>query len=145
MIWLFFFCESGKGKQTIFKGIIKHVTKFEINFQIVLILKISNVLELWKSYEEFDFHYLLVFAKAKIKWEIKNFEGENKWTKSSESVQRKHIVFLQNELEVVDKERRLNAMWSLLYLVQGIKVLLKSYFITGLSIKGVIFFHCSNN
>lgn len=52
---------------TIFKGSIKHVTKFEINFQIVLILKISNVLELWKSNEEFDFHYLLVFATAKIK------------------------------------------------------------------------------
>ena len=32
---------------------------------------------------------------------------------------KKYIVFLQNELEVADRERRMRAVKSLLYLVQG--------------------------
>ena len=45
--------------------------------------------------------------------------GHAKWTETTDEVRKKHIVYLQNELEVADKERRQQAIHSVLYLVQG--------------------------
>lgn len=47
--------------------------------------------------------------------------GQAKWIESTEEVQRKYIVFLQNELEMTDRKRRMDALSSFLYLVQGIQ------------------------
>lgn len=46
--------------------------------------------------------------------------GQAKWIESTEEVQRKYIVFLQNELEMTDRKRRMDALSSFLYLVQGV-------------------------
>ncbi|XP_055999344.1 striatin-interacting protein 1 homolog isoform X3 [Ostrea edulis] len=76
----------------------------------------AELAELFSYTEDSEFES----SRKKFEDGFINKDCDNKWTKSSEVVQRKHIVFLQNELEVADKERRINAMWSLLYLVQGV-------------------------
>lgn len=45
--------------------------------------------------------------------------GHSEWKTLSESSKRKHIVYLQNELEVADRTRRMKAIRSFLYIVQG--------------------------
>ncbi|XP_064605544.1 striatin-interacting protein 1 homolog isoform X2 [Liolophura sinensis] len=47
------------------------------------------------------------------------FSDRGRWVAASELVRRKHVVDLQNELEVADKERRTAAVRSILYLCQG--------------------------
>ncbi|KAL3853320.1 hypothetical protein ACJMK2_016869 [Sinanodonta woodiana] len=47
-------------------------------------------------------------------------EGHQKWSELTEAIKRKYIDFLQNELEVADKKRRMRAVQAFLYLVQGV-------------------------
>ncbi|XP_033744924.1 LOW QUALITY PROTEIN: striatin-interacting protein 1-like [Pecten maximus] len=47
-------------------------------------------------------------------------KGHDKWITASPEIQRKHIVYLQNELEMADRDRRFNALMALLYLLQGV-------------------------
>ncbi|CAC5386384.1 Striatin-interacting protein 2,Striatin-interacting protein 1,Striatin-interacting protein 1 homolog,Striatin-interacting proteins 2 [Mytilus coruscus] len=47
-------------------------------------------------------------------------KGYDKWTETSSEIRKKHIVYLQNELEIASEERRTNAVHAVLYLVQGV-------------------------
>ncbi|XP_014777551.1 striatin-interacting protein 1 homolog isoform X2 [Octopus bimaculoides] len=47
-------------------------------------------------------------------------KGYEQWTSSTESQQKRFLVFLQNELEMADAVRRMAAIQSILYLVQGV-------------------------
>ncbi|GAB1601835.1 striatin-interacting protein 1 homolog isoform X1 [Argonauta hians] len=47
-------------------------------------------------------------------------KGYEQWTSSTESQQKRFLAFLQNEMEMASAARRLAAIQSLLYLVQGV-------------------------
>ena len=53
-----------------------------------------------------------------------NSTGHTDWRTLEEAGKRKYIVYLQNELEVADRERRMKAIRSFLYIVQGTVIFL---------------------
>ncbi|XP_046580531.1 striatin-interacting protein 1 homolog isoform X1 [Haliotis rubra] len=52
--------------------------------------------------------------------ELCNKHGLEKWTTAPENIRRRFTVYLQNELEVADRHRRLKAIQATLYLAQGV-------------------------
>ncbi|ESO85181.1 hypothetical protein LOTGIDRAFT_221410 [Lottia gigantea] len=52
--------------------------------------------------------------------ELFHKQGFEKWTTVSEEDRTKFIVYLQNELEITDRNRRKSAIQAILYLVQGV-------------------------
>ncbi|CAE1318121.1 Striatin-interacting protein 1,Striatin-interacting protein 2,Striatin-interacting proteins 2,Striatin-interacting protein 1 homolog [Acanthosepion pharaonis] len=75
----------------------------------------NEIAELYCYTEEPEFHQNLKSFE-----EIFASEGYKQWTTATDTQQRKFVVFLQNELEVADMERRMSAIQSVLYLVQGV-------------------------
>ncbi|XP_052213602.1 striatin-interacting protein 1 homolog isoform X2 [Dreissena polymorpha] len=75
----------------------------------------SEIAELYSYTEEDE------FAQSQECFE-ENFKskGYTEWKTLSETDRRKYVVYLQNELEVAERDRRVQALRSLLYLAQGV-------------------------
>ncbi|XP_050412455.1 striatin-interacting protein 1 homolog isoform X1 [Patella vulgata] len=52
--------------------------------------------------------------------ELFHKQGYEKWTNVGETERRKFLVYLENELEIIDRNRRTSAVQAFLYIVQGV-------------------------